>query len=108
MLSPKANTSLREELNLIKIRSTRLEHPQDLNETTPHDHEHEENDETLTYGWIVDMLACFPNRNMSPFINVLVEFITSVAEASWCWLLWRRAAWGVINVVTEKELDKNG
>ena len=71
---------------LLKIRRTRLKHPQDLDETTPHDHEHEKKYEALTYGWIIDMFSRFTDRDMSSFVNVFVEFGTSIAEAAWCWL----------------------
>lgn len=73
---------------LLKVRCTRLEHSQNLHDTTPHNHEHEEHDKALTYGWIIDMLPRFTNRDMSSFVNIFVEFGTSIAEATWCWLCW--------------------
>ena len=79
----------RQDINLLlKIRCTRLEHSQNLHDTTPHNHEHEEHDKALTYGWIIDMLPRFTNWDMSSFVNIFVEFGTSIAEATWCWLCW--------------------
>ena len=88
----------RQDINLLlKVRCTRLEHSQNLHDTTPHNHEHEEHDKALTYGWIIDMLPRFTNRDMSSFVNIFVEFGTSIAEATWCWLCWFMRGGGVIH-----------
>lgn len=96
----RTNNSILRKIKLrIKIRCTRLKHPQDLDETTPHNHEHEKYDETLTYGWIIDVLSGFTNRDMSSFVNVFVEFGTSIAKAAWCWLMGGCRGGGVMSVV---------
>ncbi len=76
-------------------RTLLLEDPQDLDETAPHDDKHEKKYEAFTYGWIIDVFSRFTDRDMSSFVNIFVEFGTSIAEAAWRWL----EGWGVIIAV---------
>jgi hypothetical protein len=78
-------------LSLLKlftqIGNTRLKHSQNLNNTTSNNYKHKESNKTFAYGWIIGMFCRLPDGDVSTFVDVAIEFLLSVSNVSWCWLL---------------------
>ena len=78
-----------------QIRDTCLKHSQNLNNTASNHDKHEESNQTFAYRWVIGMFCCLANGDLPTFVDVFIELLLSVADASRCWLFhWYEASNG--------------